>query len=211
MSASKNDKADVKPALEFVHPELWLGAGRAMRAGETKYGAFNFLKGHGKLQLCASIMRHVSAIMMGQDIDPDTTKYLGSTVTHLDCIAANISMMLFQQEYKTQRNDRPTSVVDGEVLFEDTAPSPMPITSRTPDRELQVGDLVRFIGEDHEFLYIDTKEDYTISSIRNVPGGSTLTLSEISEPHSYNIDEFELISKGPILASLTPVSIGGCV
>ena len=109
MSASKNDKKDNKPAMQFVHPDLGLGVGNAMRAGEMKYGDWNFLKGHGKLQLCGAILRHTYAIMKGEDIDTDTTNLLGRTVYHWDCIGSNINMMIWQREYGTLTEDRPVN------------------------------------------------------------------------------------------------------
>ena len=108
MSASKNDKRDNKPAMHFVHPDLGLGVGNAMRAGEMKYGDWNFLKGHGKLQLCSAILRHTYAIMKGEDIDADTTALLGKTVYHWDCVGANINMMIWQREYGTLKDDKPS-------------------------------------------------------------------------------------------------------
>lgn len=108
--AAKNDKKDIKPAMEFVHPDTWLGVGNAMRAGEIKYGDWNFLKGHGRLQLCGAILRHTAAIMRGEDVDADTSALLGKTVYHWDCIGANINMMVWQMEYNTLIEDRPPIV-----------------------------------------------------------------------------------------------------
>jgi uncharacterized protein YuzB (UPF0349 family) len=107
MSANKNDKIDNKPALEFVHPDFVLGVGNAMTAGAMKYDSWNFLKGHGRLQLCSAILRHTYAIMKGELIDAELTERLGRTVYHYDCIGANINMMIWQLEYGTSIEDKP--------------------------------------------------------------------------------------------------------
>ena len=116
-TANKNDKRDKKPAMQFVHPRLALGCGNAMGAGEIKYGGWNFLLGHGRMQLLAAIERHTAAMKTGELIDADTTKLWGSTVYHSDCIAACLNMMYWQEEFGTIIEDRPIGVVEGVVTF----------------------------------------------------------------------------------------------
>ncbi len=116
--AAKNDHKDKKSAIEFVHPDLFLGVGNAMRAGEIKYGDWNFIKGHGRLRLCAAIIRHTLHIMKGDYVDTDTSELLGKTVFHWDCICANVNMMIFQNAYGTLKNDLPLGVKEGTVSFD---------------------------------------------------------------------------------------------
>ena len=104
--AKKNDGRDAKPKLRFLHRELKFGPTRAMMAGEIKYGAWNFLKGHGLLQLLDAMERHIQAIRDGEWTDPDTTEYLGKEVTHLDCIGANLNMIYWQKDNGTLKDDR---------------------------------------------------------------------------------------------------------
>ena len=106
-NALKNDKKDRKPAMQFVHPDLMEGIGNAMGAGEIKYGDWNFLKGHGRLQLLSAVLRHTFALMRGEDVDKDTTELFGRNIYHWDCIGANINMLLWQREYGTLTEDRP--------------------------------------------------------------------------------------------------------
>jgi hypothetical protein len=109
--------------MQFVHPDTYLGIGNAMRAGELKYGGWNFLKGHGKLQLCSAIIRHTAAIMRGEDIDQDTSDFLGKTVYHWDCIGANINMMIWQREYGTLQEDKPPLVQSNDdALYNSISP-----------------------------------------------------------------------------------------
>ncbi len=110
--ATKNDKKDNKSAMEFVSPVLMLGIGDAMGAGKIKYGDWNFLKGHGRLQLCAAILRHTFAIMRGELIDADTTALFGRDIYHWDCIGASCNMMVWQREYGTLVDDKPEVKVD---------------------------------------------------------------------------------------------------
>ena len=122
MKANKNDKADSKPALQFVHPDFVLGVGNAMAAGEIKYGGWNFLKGHGKLQLCSAILRHTYAIMKGEDVDDNTTELFGRTVYHWDCIGANINMMIWQREHNSLIEDRPPNTFKSPTYDEEVNP-----------------------------------------------------------------------------------------
>ena len=118
MGALKNDKKDMKPAMQFVHPDVILGIGNAMAAGEIKYKSWNFLKGHGRLQLCSAIIRHTCAIMRGEDVDRETSELLGRDVYHWDCIGANVNMLVWQRDYGTLKEDRPTNPTQLELAEE---------------------------------------------------------------------------------------------
>lgn len=156
MTATKNDKADAKPAMQFVSTRIWntirdvkrdptpdfplilmnvindvkdgsdvieyilfliarqygrtetmRAVGLAMRAGEIKYGDWNFLGGHGRLQLLAAMERHAMLIFDGEEDDPDTTARLNTSVPHYGCIVAGINMTWFQSDYGTLREDGP--------------------------------------------------------------------------------------------------------
>jgi len=149
-TAMKNDKADRKSAMQFIHPDFMEGTGNAMGAGEIKYDGWNFLKGHGRLQLCAAILRHTFAIMRGEDVDANTTAIFGKTVYHWDCIGANINMMIWQREYGTLIEDRPpksheeeraSTIIDWAVLnkynTKETLDHGVPIESKTTDTRIK--------------------------------------------------------------------------
>jgi len=144
MSAMKNDKSDAKSAMQYVHPDLWLGVGNAMAAGAIKYDDWNFLKGHGKLQLCAAILRHTAEIMKGNDIDEDTTKLLGRTVYHWDCVGSCINMMIWQRERGTLKQDLPLPVMSNDdALYNSIAPHGKPLTMAY----IGVGDRLRVTSD----------------------------------------------------------------
>ena len=175
MTASKNDKKDMKPALEFIHPDMVLGTGNAMGAGKIKYGDWNLLKGHGKLQLCAAILRHTYAIMKGEDVDKDTTELLGRTVFHYDCICASVNMMIWQRAMGTQKSDRPVAVVHGEVLFDFEIPDEIP------------DERVGTVGTQslHPTAKLDIDIDIVADSL-NYPISDTTT---IKEPYTYTTND----------------------
>lgn len=84
------------------------GAGRALLAGEKKYDSWNFIKGHGRLQLCAAAIRHLLYIMEEEFVDEDTTALLdGDVVYHWDCVVANMNMLIYQYYSGTLINDSP--------------------------------------------------------------------------------------------------------
>ena len=92
MTATKNAKKDRKPALEHVCPHFTTGVGDAMRVGEEKYGARNFM-GLDVVSIVAGIERHAAEIKKGNFIDQDCTERLGRTVYHWDCAGAGCNML----------------------------------------------------------------------------------------------------------------------
>ena len=105
--ASKNDTKDKKLKYRFVHQTLIDECSKSMMAGEIKYGAYNYLKGHEMNQLLDAAVRHIKQYQEGENIDKDTTAILGMDVTHLGCALANINMLLIQQKHGTLKDDRP--------------------------------------------------------------------------------------------------------
>ena len=86
------------------------GAGRSMLAGEIKYGSWTFLEGRGKYQLLGAMERHALRLLDNQIFDYDSSSLLPSTsysISHTDCIAANISMLVWLEDYGTIIQDGP--------------------------------------------------------------------------------------------------------
>ncbi len=94
-------------ATQYGRVPTMRAVGLAMRAGEIKYGDWNFLDGHGQWQLLGAIERHALHILEGQRLDSDTSERLGKDVTHYGCIVAGINMILYQEAYGTSRYDGP--------------------------------------------------------------------------------------------------------
>jgi hypothetical protein len=113
-TAKKDHVRDCKPPLKYLHPEFMTGTAFGMLAGELKYDAWNFLKGHDRQDLIDGAIRHLLAARMGEDIDQDTTARLvekyenkAPQIKHLWLAACNINMMLWQEAYGTARDSLP--------------------------------------------------------------------------------------------------------
>lgn len=94
-------------ATQYGRSATLRSVGLAMRAGEIKYGDWNFLNGHGKFQLLGAIERHALLMLDGEFWDVDTSDRLGVNVSHYGCVVAGINMMWYQEEYGTSIDDGP--------------------------------------------------------------------------------------------------------
>ena len=94
-------------AQQYGRVETMRSVGLAMRAGEIKYGDWNFLNGHGIFQLTGAMERHALCILDGEFEDKDTSERLGTVLPHYGCIVAGINMKEFQIEYGTSIDDGP--------------------------------------------------------------------------------------------------------
>jgi hypothetical protein len=106
--ALKNDARDGKVGRHYIHPTTLRGLGAAHYAGELKYGAFNFTKGHKASQLIGAILDHAAQWSWGEDLDKDCTDRIGISVSHLDCILSNVNMLKTQLAEGTLIDDRYT-------------------------------------------------------------------------------------------------------
>lgn len=61
-----------KPPMSLIPPEAMIYEALVWGKGAKKYGTFNFRNGIKLSRIINGIMRHATAIMLGQDIDPDT-------------------------------------------------------------------------------------------------------------------------------------------
>lgn len=104
--AAKNDKLDKKPDLSLL-PEIFCNqVAYVMMAGASKYGKFNYTKGHDLTQLTSAAVRHLKRMEAGEDLDQDTSERLGIEITHAACVCANMLMLLHQMQLGTLVDDR---------------------------------------------------------------------------------------------------------
>lgn len=113
LKAKKDDKKDVKPDYSLIPKALMDQLAFVMMAGETKYGRYNYCRGHKANQLTAAATRHIKQIESGEDIDRDTTNHLkerfgdnAPEVFHWACVAASALMAIHQMELGTHVDDR---------------------------------------------------------------------------------------------------------
>ena len=80
-----------KPRVDLIPVLSLTEVGKVMAYGAEKYGQHNWSKYAGRwawTQLIASALRHLLAVMRGEDIDPESGLY------HLAHVLANIMMLL---------------------------------------------------------------------------------------------------------------------
>ena len=100
-----------KPPVDLVPPALMLGAARALGHGAGKYRAsdpFNFLRAYTFRTVYASLTRHLLAWYQGQEQDEE------SGLSHLDHVAANLSMLLHYEAANISKDDRPYNICEDE-------------------------------------------------------------------------------------------------
>ena len=81
-----------KPQWHQLHFKSLLPLIRVMEYGEKKYGKDNWRKGQDIPSLCDCAMRHLTAFMDGEELDPE------SGVSHIGHIMANCMMIVYNME-----------------------------------------------------------------------------------------------------------------
>ena len=71
-----------KPAMELLAPDALLGIATILSYGAKKYDARNWEKGMSWSRIIGGILRHLMAIMVGEDTDPESGL---PHVDHLGC------------------------------------------------------------------------------------------------------------------------------
>lgn len=69
-SAKKNDNG--KPSITLIPAEAILGIARGLDYGAIKYGRYNFRRGLSHSRLLDAALRHILAILKGEDIDKES-------------------------------------------------------------------------------------------------------------------------------------------
>lgn len=100
-----------KVDLSLVPPVADILESQVMQLGADKYGAFNWRDTSVRLTVyIAAVLRHMSAIRDGQDIDPE------SGISHWAHIRANTGIILDAMESGKLIDDRKTSGKAADVL-----------------------------------------------------------------------------------------------
>jgi hypothetical protein len=61
-----------KPMMDLLDPDFLIGVSQVLTFGAKKYAAHNWRKGIAVSRLLAATLRHVVAIMKGENLDPET-------------------------------------------------------------------------------------------------------------------------------------------
>ena len=105
MSAHENPKksqGDAKVPLHLLTPAALEATARVMAHGARKYGPFNWRTTRIDLQTyIGATLRHLTAIMNGEDIDPDSHE------DHWAHISANCNVVLDSKRHNVLDDNRP--------------------------------------------------------------------------------------------------------
>lgn len=99
VGGTKHDSG--KPDLSLLPPVALNLAAEVFMFGAQKYGRWNYLKGFPQSRLIAASLRHITAYMWGEDLDPESGK------SHLGHALCCLMMLLAIKETKTDIDDRP--------------------------------------------------------------------------------------------------------
>lgn len=96
--AKKKDEG--KARMDLIPFDALHGVGMVLAFGVNKYAARNWEKGLAWGRLVAALLRHTSAWMVGQDLDPETGYH------HLDHVATCALMLSATVKRKIGLDDR---------------------------------------------------------------------------------------------------------
>ncbi len=104
MSGVKHDAG--KARVELVDASFVEGLGRVLAFGARKYGDHNWRGGINVLRIIGAAMRHLLAVVRGEDIDPESGEHHS---LHLGCNAMFLYVMLttrpdLDDRYKENNN-----------------------------------------------------------------------------------------------------------
>lgn len=89
-----------KAPVHLLVPEAMEAEARVWGMGAEKYGEYNWQKGMEYTTVLGCAMRHLMAIMRGEDIDPE------SGLPHAAHVKTNMSMLIFYMQHKPECDDR---------------------------------------------------------------------------------------------------------
>lgn len=70
MSGTKYDGG--KPRMDLLDADALIGLAQVLTFGAQKYEAHNWREGINNSRLVAALLRHISAVMKGEEIDPES-------------------------------------------------------------------------------------------------------------------------------------------
>lgn len=89
-----------KPRMGLLEPEFLEGMANVLGFGASKYAAMNWKKGISSERLYGSLLRHITASMKGEDIDPE------SGLEHLHHAACNLMFLSWMIKNKPEMDNR---------------------------------------------------------------------------------------------------------
>lgn len=98
-----------KARVELLVPEAMEAEAKVWAMGAEKYGEYNWQKGMKWTIVIGCLLRHIFAIMRGEDIDKESGQLHAA---HIKC---NASMLIYYHTHFKEGDDRdPSKVVDSE-------------------------------------------------------------------------------------------------
>lgn len=89
-----------KPRMDLLDPLALEGLAKVLTFGAQKYAAHNWRKGLANTRLIAAMLRHLFAIMRGEDIDPE------SGLPHIDHVGCCWMFMSNNMKVRPEMDDR---------------------------------------------------------------------------------------------------------
>ncbi len=88
-----------KPQMSQLNPKFIMELAKLMSKGEAKYGKYNWAKGQQYSTVYDSLNRHLTAFMLGEDMDPE------SGLSHLIHCASNIMILWHSWQLENEELD----------------------------------------------------------------------------------------------------------
>ena len=95
---TKNDAE--KPRMDLLDPLALEGLAAVLTFGAKKYAAHNWRKGISNSRLIAAMLRHLFAIMRGEDVDPE------SGLPHIDHVGCCWMFLSNNMKVRQEMDDR---------------------------------------------------------------------------------------------------------
>ena len=89
-----------KPRMDLLDPLALEGLAKVLTFGAQKYAAHNWRKGLANTRLIAAMLRHLFAIMRGEDIDPE------SGLPHIDHVGCCWMFLSNNMKVRPEMDDR---------------------------------------------------------------------------------------------------------
>lgn len=89
-----------KPRLDLVDFEAVEGLAKVLTFGAQKYAAHNWRGGLAYGRIISSLLRHLSAIQRGEDVDPE------SGLPHIDHVGCNWMFLSYFMKHRPDLDDR---------------------------------------------------------------------------------------------------------